>query len=211
MKIDIITIFPNQVNCFVSEGIFRIAQTKGVSIRVHDLRKWTTDKHRTVDDKPYGGGAGMVMMIKPIDKAVSELRNPKTYVVLTSPRGKRLNQKFTETLIKKEHIIIICGHYEGVDYRVVENIADKAVSIGDYVLSGGELPALVITDAVLRHVPGVLGNPKSLKEESFSGDMKLEYPQYTRPENYKGWKVPKVLLSGNHGKITKWRNQSSST
>lgn len=205
MKIDIITIFPNQVESFISEGIFRIASEKGNEINVHDLRKWTTDKHKTVDDRPFGGGPGMVMKIGPIFKALKEIKKKDSFVVLTSPRGKKLSPKLAKTLSNKKSLVVICGHYEGVDERVNENLVDESISIGDYVLSGGELPALVIIDAILRQIPDVLGNPDSLKEESFEPGIDFEYPQYTRPESFKGWDVPKILLSGDHSKIKKWR------
>lgn len=208
MKVDIITIFPAQVSSFTSEGIFRIAKDSGVDIKVHDLRAWTTDKHKTVDDRPFGGGAGMVMKVEPIYKAVNDLKKENSLVLLTSPKGKRFNSKYAKSLSKKDHLIIICGHYEGVDERVRKHLVDQEISIGDYVLSGGELPALVIVDAILRHVSGILGNPESLKEESFERDMKSEYPQYTRPEEFHGWKVPDVLLSGDHKKIENWRKKN---
>lgn len=209
MKIDIITIFPNQITSFTKEGIFRIAQERGHSIVAHDLRKWTHDKHKTVDDRPFGGGAGMVMKIAPIYDAVSELRQKDTLVVLTGLRGKKLTMPLVKEFASCTHMIIICGHYEGIDERVREHIADIEVSIGDYVLSGGELPAMVITDAIIRQLPGVLGNPSSLAEESFEQGMKSEYPQYTRPESFKGWEVPSILLSGDHKKVKLWREHMS--
>ena len=209
MKVDIITIFPAQVSSFTSEGIFRIAKDAGIDIEVHDLRAWTKDKHRSVDDRPFGGGAGMVMKIEPIFKALKDMKKKDSLVLLTSPKGKTFNSKYAKSLSKKEHIIIICGHYEGVDERVKKHLVDEEVSIGDYVLSGGELPALVMVDSLLRHVPGVLGNSESLKEESFESDMKSEYPQYTRPENFEDWKVPDVLLSGDHKKINEWRDKKT--
>lgn len=209
MKLDIITIFPAQVRSFTSDGIFRIAQKSGIDINVHDLRKWAKDNHKTVDDRPFGGGAGMVMKVQPIMDAINELKGDNTLVLLTSPRGKVFNSKYAKSLSKRDHIIILCGHYEGVDERVIENLIDEEISIGKYVLSGGELPALVIVDGFLRHVPGVLGNPESLKEESFEEGIDSEYPQYTRPEEINGWKVPDVLLSGDHKKIEEWRKDHS--
>jgi len=205
MQIDILTIFPDQVRNFISEGIFRIASKSGVEIKVHNLRDWTKDNHKTVDDRPFGGGPGMIMKVEPIYKAVNDLKKEETWVVVTGPRGKKLSPSVAKNLAKNKHILLICGHYEGVDERVRKNIADEEISIGDYVLSGGELPALVITDALLRHVPGVLGNPDSLIEESFEPEITCEYPQYTRPADFRGWKVPDVLLSGDHKKIEKWR------
>ncbi|MBN1618068.1 tRNA (guanosine(37)-N1)-methyltransferase TrmD [Candidatus Dojkabacteria bacterium] len=209
MQIDIITIFPNQVESFFKEGIFRIASENGVEFKVHDLRNWTNDRHKTVDDKPFGGGAGMLMKIEPIYKALKEIKKKNSYVILTGASGNILNANKAKKFSKKEHLIIICGHYEGVDYRVKKHLVDEEVSIGKYVLSGGELPALVITDTVLRFIPGVLGNSDSLSEESFEGSINKEYPQYTRPENFMGWVVPKVLLSGDHKKVKIWRENRS--
>lgn len=184
------------------------AQEKGkLEIRVHDLRSWATDKYKSVDDHPYGGGAGMVMRVDIIDAAVASVRREESKVILLDAGGVKYTQAKAEVLAKAGHLIIICGHYEGVDHRVHEHIADEVISIGDYVLSGGEIPAMVIVDSVTRLIPGVLGNAQSLAEESFShpGGWTAEYAQYTRPEEYKDWKVPEVLLSGNHAEITKWR------
>ncbi len=205
MKVDIITIFPNPVETFLKEGIFRIAREKGHTFEVHDLRNWTNDRHHTVDDRPFGGGPGMVMKIEPMYKAIQELKTNDSFVILTGPRGIPLKTSVVKNFSQKNHLIIICGHYEGVDYRVREQLVDEEVSIGPYVLSGGELPALVITDSVVRQLPGVLGNPSSLEEESFEEGIESEYPQYTRPEVFKGWSIPEVLKSGNHDKIKKWR------
>ncbi|MCB9790979.1 tRNA (guanosine(37)-N1)-methyltransferase TrmD [Candidatus Nomurabacteria bacterium] len=208
MKIDIITIFPDQIKSFILEGIFRIAQERSsVEINVHNLRKWATDKHKTVDDRPYGGGAGMVMKVEPIYNALSELKTENTKVVLMTPKGSPLKQETLKRFVKKPsvNLIIMCGHYEGVDYRVHEYLIDEEISIGDYVLSGGELPALVLVDGIIRLIPGVLGNSESSKEESFENSL-LEYPQYTRPEIFNDWGVPKVLLKGNHREIDKWRS-----
>jgi tRNA (guanine37-N1)-methyltransferase len=205
MKIDVLTIFPDQINCFTSEGLFRIASKKEVEIKAHDLRDWSSDKHKKVDDRPFGGGPGMVMTIEPIFNALKDLKTKNSHILLTSPKGRMLSPQVAGELSAKEHIIIVCGHYEGVDERVRQHLVDDEVSIGKYVLSGGELPALVIIDSLLRFVPGVLGNPESLKEESFEGDIEAEYPQYTRPAEFRGWKVPKVLMSGNHARIRKWR------
>jgi tRNA (guanine37-N1)-methyltransferase len=212
MKFDIITIFPNVIQEYIDTGILRIAQEKElVEINVHDLRKWTEDKHRTVDDTPYGGGPGMVMKVEPIYKALKELKNQNSTVCITTPKGEKLTQSKVEKLAQKEksHYIIICGRYEGVDQRVHDNLVDFEFSIGDYVLSGGELPALVLVDSIARLIPGVLGNEKSLENESFTQKEKLDYPQYTKPEAFKGWKVPKILLSGNHQKIENWRKKHS--
>ena len=209
MKIDIITLFPKQIEAFTSEGIFRIASANGHTVVAHDLRKWTSDKHKTVDDRPFGGGAGMVMKIEPLYEAVSELKTKDSYIILTGLRGEKLTTPKVKSFSKHTHIIIICGHYEGVDERVREHIADEEISVGDYVLSGGELPALTIADAVLRQQPGVLGNPSSLAEESFEEGLEVEYPQYTRPESFRGWKVPEILLSGNHAQVASWRKANA--
>lgn len=204
------------------ESILRRAQDKSlVKVKIHNLRKWVIDERGTVDDKPYGGGTGMILMVEPIFKALQALKpkvqSPKCKTILLSPRGKLFNQKIAKELSQLEHLILICGHYEGVDERVSENLVDEEISIGDYVLTGGEIPAMVVTDAVVRLIPGVIEKPEAIQKESFScyydlnHDSKplLEYPQYTRPENYKGWRVPKILLSGNHQEIEKWREKKS--
>lgn len=209
MKFDILTIFPNQIETFVKEGIFRVAKEKGlVQINIHDLRKWTKDKHKTVDGTPFGGGAGMVMMVEPVFNAIKELREENTKVVITTPRGEKLSQpKLKEMSTLSPHYIIVCGHYEGLDERIHEYLGDIEISIGDYILSGGELPALVLMDGIIRLLPRVLGNELSLSEESF--EEGLEYPQYTKPSNFNDWEVPSVLLSGNHEKIKRWRKEKS--
>lgn len=209
MKVDIITIFPDQISSFISEGVFRIAKEKGiVDIQVHNLRDWTDDVHKTVDDTPFGGGAGMVLKPEPIFKAVESLKKGNTKVIITTPRGEKLTQKLVKKLSSSEsHYIILCGHYEGFDQRIHDELVDYEISIGDYVLSGGELPALVVVDSLIRLIPGVLGNDESLLEESFEDG--LEYPQYTRPADFKGLKVPDVLLSGHHENIKKWRKEKS--
>jgi len=212
MKFDIITIFPNVIQEYIDTGILRIAQEKElVDIQVHDLRKWTEDKHRKVDDTPYGGGPGMVMKIEPIYRAVQELETENSVVCITTPKGKKLTQEQMEDFSQKEdaHYIIICGRYEGVDQRVHEELVDIEFSIGGYILSGGELAALVFIDSVTRLLPGALGNIQSLEKESFTEGNKLDYPQYTKPEKFKNWKVPDVLLSGNHKKIEEWREKHS--
>ncbi len=212
MKFDIITIFPNVIQEYIDTGILRIAQEKNlVEIDVHDLRKWTEDKHKTVDDTPYGGGPGMVMKIEPIYKALEELRKENSIVCITTPKGEKLTQSKVQEFSKKDdaHYIIICGRYEGVDQRVHDNLVDFEFSIGDYVLSGGELPALVFVDSITRLIPGVLGNEKSLDNESFTKEKTLDYPQYTKPEQFKNWKVPEILLSGDHKKIKEWREKHS--
>jgi len=215
MKIDIVSIFPAIFDGFLSESMIRIAREKElIDIRVHDLRSWTTDKHRQVDDVPYGGGYGMVMKPEPFYRAVldiggtdnlNDIRKNSRIIVFT-PRGKLLKQEFVEELSGGEHIILLCGRYEGIDERVHKYIATDEISIGDFVLSGGEVPAMALTEAVTRLVPGVLGAEESLEEESFIEGL-LEYPQYTRPPEFMGWKVPEVLLSGHHGEIAKWRRK----
>jgi tRNA (guanine37-N1)-methyltransferase len=222
MRIDILTLFPEMFKGPFDESILQRAQSNGlVEIKIHNLRKWAVDKRGTVDDRPYGGGTGMILMIEPIYRALNELKTKnsklKTKVILLDPRGKVFNQKIAQKLSKEKHLIFICGHYEGVDERVKEHLVDEVISIGDYILTGGELPAMVITDAIVRLLPGVLEKPEATKFESFSdlkiGKLKignlLEYPQYTRPENFLGWKVPKILLSGNHQKIAEWRRKKA--
>jgi len=209
MRIDIITIFPKMFAPILNESIIKRAQGKGkVKINVHDLRDYTLDKHRKVDDRPFGGGSGMVMSAEPIFRAIEALRHPRTRVVLLSPQGKKLNQHIAKRLAGYKHLILICGHYEGVDERVRANIVDEEISIGDYILTGGELPAMVLLDCVVRLIPGVLGDKNSLNFESFEGNL-LEYPQYTRPANFHGMKVPAVLLSGDHAKIEGWKKKQA--
>lgn len=208
-KFDIITIFPNTIEEYINTGIVRIAREKGlVEINVHDLRKWTTDKHKTVDDTPYGGGPGMIMKIEPIYKAIKELKKENTLVAITTPKGEQLKQKKLVEFSKEKdlHMIILCGRYEGFDQRIHDYLVDYEFSVGEYVLSGGELPALVLVDGITRLISGVLGNESSLEEETFNEDF-LEYPQYTKPEIFNGWSVPKVLLSGNHKEIEKFRKK----
>lgn len=215
MKIDILTIFPDMFTGPFGESIIKRAQAKRlVDIAVHDLRQWTVDKHKTTDDRPYGGGPGMVMMIEPIDKAVTDLKAQSAHLtnrktVLTAASGTTFTQPKAHEYTQLDHLIIICGHYEGVDQRVADHLVDETISIGDYVLTGGELPAMVITDAITRLIPGVVGDPESIVDESHSHDGYLEYPHYTRPENYNGWAVPEILLGGNHAAIKKWRQQQA--
>ena len=210
MKIDILTIFPEMFTP-LTESIVKRAREKGlVEIKVHNLRDWSTDKHHSVDASPYGGGPGMVMRVDVIDRAVTDLKknSPKARVILLDTKGKIYNQQKAEELKDGEHLIFIAGHYEGIDQRVHEHIADEVISIGSYVLTGGELPVMVVVDSIVRLIPGVLGSEESLLEESYQEEGKIEYPQYTRPEEYKGWKVPEVLLSGHHKKIGEWRKGS---
>ncbi len=217
MKFDIITIFPDIFESYFNESIIKRAREKKlIQINVHNLRDYTNNKHRTVDDRPYGGGAGMVFMVAPIFKAVKDIgsrtskNSKKTKIILLSAKGKKFDQKMAKKFSKLDRLVLISGRYEGVDERVAKYIADKEVSIGDYVLTGGELPAMVVVDAVARLVPGVIAK-ESLEKESFFEEKYLEYPHYTRPEeiiiNNKKRKVPKVLLSGDHKKIEEWRGK----
>lgn len=204
---DIITIFPKVITEYLTVGVLSNAIKKGiVEVNVHDLRKWTKDNHRSVDDTPYGGGPGMIMKIEPVYDAIKELKKQNTVVALTTPKGEELNQKKLMEYSENTdlHMIILCGRYEGFDQRIHDNLVDYEFSIGEYVLSGGELPALVLVDGISRLLPGVLGNEESLVSESFN-DGTLEYPQYTKPEEFNGWKVPDVLLSGNHKEIASYR------
>ena len=217
MKIDIITIFPQMFDSFLNESLLARAQKKKLlKINTHNLRKWTTDNHKTVDDRPYGGGAGMLLKIEPIFRAVESLKvkkfkGKKGRVILFSAKGKTLDQKKVRQLAKYDQLIFICGRYEGVDERVAKYVADEEISIGNYVLFGGEIAAMVIVETVARLVPGVIAKSESVEFESFADKeaKEKEYPQYTRPEifilNGKKLRVPKVLLSGNHGEIDKWR------
>ena len=210
MKIDILTLFPQMFRGPLDESILRRAQGKSlVKINIHDLRKWTNDKHKTVDDRPYGGGVGMIMMIGPIYRALRELKGKNSKVILMDPAGNPFNHSKAMELAKLDHLILIAGHYEGVDERVKENLIDEEISIGDYVLTGGELPAMVVTDAIVRLIPGVLEKSEATQLESFSPITALEHPQYTRPENFNEWKVPEVLLSGDHKKIEQWKKEKS--
>ncbi len=228
LNIDILTIIPEVIDAYAEASILGRAQKeKLIRIAAHNLRKYSTDRHHKVDDTPYGGGAGMVMSIQPFDGAVRKIRlrkkflsrkEPSVRIILTSASGKRFTQQDAKRLAEYDQVIFLCGRYEGVDHRVEEAIADETFSIGDYVLTGGELPALVMTDAIARNIPGVLGNNETLSEESHTEEGWLEYPQYTKPETYhfasfikskqthaQDLRVPQVLLSGNHGKIAQWR------
>ena len=189
--------------------VARAVKAGVVEIGIHNLRAWTTDRHRTVDDKPFGGGAGMVLKAEPLFAAVEALRaGDKTRVVLMTPQGKVLTQRLAAELAEQEHLVLVCGHYEGIDERFREHAVDREVSIGDYVLSGGELPAMVLTDAIVRLLPGALGSAESAQDESHADGL-LEYPHYTRPAEFRGWRVPDVLLSGNHAEIERWRRAQS--
>ncbi len=225
MIFDIITIFPDGFESYFNESIIKRAQNKGlIKIKVHNLRDHTDNKHKSVDHSPYGGGPGMVLKIEPIYKAVcsilrsakSQTSNPKqiskskfskskTKIILFSPRGKKFDQKTAKRFSRLDRLIMICGRYEGIDQRVAKHIADEEISIGDYVLTGGEIPAMAVVDSVTRLIPGALGKEESLEE------IKGSYPAYTRPENFQGWKVPRVLISGDHKKIKEWRNKHKNT
>jgi tRNA (guanine37-N1)-methyltransferase len=218
MQFDIITIFPKILDSYFKESIIKRAiQDNKITIKTHNLRDWSSDKHKTVDDTPYGGGAGMIMKVEPIYKAVKEIKSKnkkiKSRVILLSAKGEIFNQNKAKDYSKYDQLILICGRYEGVDQRVVDLLVDEEVSIGKFVLTGGELGAAMIVDTVSRLQKGVLGNEESLEEESYS-DKKLkmlEYSQYTKPETFKGLKVPQVLLSGNHAKIKNWRDKNKVT
>jgi len=211
MRIDIITVVPDILTSPFEVSILKRAIEKGlVEIHLHNLRDYVTDNYKQIDDYQFGGGAGMVMMIEPIDKCITKLKSERSYdeVIYMTPDGATLNQKIVNTLSIKENIIILCGHYKGVDHRVREQFITKEISIGDYVLSGGELGAAVLCDAVIRLIPGVLGDETSALTDSFQDDL-LAPPVYTRPADYKGWKVPEVLTSGNFPKIETWREEQS--
>jgi tRNA (guanine37-N1)-methyltransferase len=211
IKFDILSIFPEMFSSPLNFSLLKKAQDKGLlNICLHDIRNWASDKQKMTDDAPYGGGCGMVMKVEPVEKALTAIRSPEddAPVVLMTPQGETLNQTIAAELAKKKHIIIICGRYEGVDERIREHLVDREISIGDYILTGGEMAALVLIDAVSRLIPDVLGNPESILGESFSQNL-LEYPQYTRPAEYRGWNVPDVLQSGNHAKIEQWRRLES--
>lgn len=220
IKFDIITIFPNIFDSYLKESLIaRAQQKKLIKINVHNLRDYTKDKHKTVDDRPFGGGLGMVMKIEPIYKAIKDIKNKKSSkskVIIFTPRGQKFNQKLAYQFSKLDQLVLICGRYEGVDERVAEHIADVELSIGDYDLMGGEIPAMVVVETISRLIPGVLGKPQLLKERIPSsrgreGRGFIEYAQYTRPEEFevkgKKWRVPKVLLSGDHKKIEAWREK----
>jgi tRNA (guanine37-N1)-methyltransferase len=209
VKIDILTLFPDICRAPLGESIMKRAQENGiVDLRIHNLRDWTTDKHHIMDDAPFGGGQGMVMKPEPIFAAVEDLRNQASKVVLMSPAGRRFDQQMATQLSQEPHVIIVCGHYEGVDHRVIEHLVDLEISIGDYVLTNGAIAAVVLVDAIVRLLPGALGHEQSAVDDSFNHGL-LEAPQYTRPADFRDWKVPEVLLSGNHAEIAKWRKEQA--
>ena len=207
MKFDVLTLFPEMFKPLEESIIGRAKENKQIEINLINIRDFSTDKHKHVDDTPYGGGAGMVMKPDVVYEAYKSVENSNAKVVYLTPQGKTLNQKKVEELAKEEHLILLCGHYEGIDQRAIDLIQPEEISVGDYVLTGGELPAMILIDAVSRYVEGVL-NKESIEEESFSNGL-LEYPQYTRPEIFEGMKVPEVLLSGNHQNIDKWRKEQA--
>jgi tRNA (guanine37-N1)-methyltransferase len=222
MQIDILTLFPDMFKGPFEASIIKRAESRDlIEIKVHDLRKWGETDRRNVDDRPYSGGPGMLLRVDIIDNALNDLKNSKSQItnskqipnsksktILLDATGKRYTQQMAQELSKLDQIILIAGHYEGVDHRVHEHLVDEVISIGDYVLTGGEIPAMVLVDSVIRLLPGVLGKDESSADESHKEPGYLEYPQYTRPEDYKGWKVPKILLGGNHKEIKEWRERS---
>ena len=225
MRIDIVTLFPEICRAPLSESMMKRAQeNRIVELHIHNLRDWTTDKHHVVDDAPFGGGQGMVMKPEPIFAAVEDAEianierptsnansrqsNRKSKILLMSPAGRRLDQQMAQQLSQESHLIIISGHYEGVDHRVIEHLIDLEISIGDYVLTNGAIAAVVLVDSIVRLLPGTLGHEQSAADDSFSNGL-LEAPQYTRPADFRGWKVPEVLLSGNHAEIAKWRKEQA--
>ena len=207
MQFDVLTLFPEMFEPIKQSILGKAIENEKIKLKLVNIRDFSKDKHKKVDDTPYGGGAGMVMKPDVVYDAYKSVYEENAKVIYLSPQGKTLNQKKVEELSKEKHLILLCGHYEGIDQRVIDKIVDEEISIGDYVLTGGELPAMVLIDTVSRYVNGVL-NQESIKEESFS-QMLLEYPQYTRPEVFEGEKVPDVLLSGNHKEIEKWRKEKS--
>jgi tRNA (guanine37-N1)-methyltransferase len=209
VQIDILTLFPAMGEGLLGESMLRIAREKGAAdIRLRNLRDWAPGKHRVTDEPPYGGGAGMVLKVEPIAMALEELRQPASRVILLSAQGRRFDQATAKRLAGEKHLIMISGHYEGIDQRVAEHLVDEEISLGDYILTNGTLAALVVTDAVVRLLPGVLGDEQSAADESFSHGL-LEYPHYTRPAEFRGWKVPDILLSGNHAAIEAWRREQA--
>jgi len=209
MKIDVLTLFPAMFAGPLDESIVKRArEAKLLDLKIHNLRDWTHDRHKTVDDRPFGGGPGMLLKVEPLFEAIEGLQREKTKVILLSPSGRKFSQEIARELSQEKDLLLVCGSYEGFDERVREALADDELSIGDYVLTNGALPAMVVIDAVARLLPGVLGDDESSHDESFSAGL-LEYPQYTRPAEFRGMKVPEVLLSGNHAEIEKWRREQA--
>lgn len=210
MIIDILTLFPEIALAPLSESIIKRAQAAGVvTIRAHQLRDWATDKHQKTDDTLCGGGQGMLLKPEPLFAAIEELRGPDTLVILMTPQGRVLKQKIVQELSTREHILLVCGHYEGVDHRVIENLIDLELSIGDYILTNGAIAAAVLTDAIVRLLPGALGDERSHQQESFADENLLEAPAYTKPAEFRGMKVPEVLLSGHHKNIAAWQQEKA--
>ncbi len=210
MRIDILTLFPAIAAAPLAESMIGKAQQRGlVTIACHNLRDWARDKHRTTDDAPYGGSQGMVMKCEPVFEAIESLRTPESRVLLMTPGGRRFDQALaTHYAQPGTHLIILCGHYEGLDQRIIDHLVDDEISIGDYVLTNGAIAAAVVTDAMVRLLPGVLGDAQSAPDDSFASGL-IEGPQYTRPVEYRGWRVPDILLSGNHGAIAAWRHEQA--
>ncbi len=211
MRIDILTVLPEMIESPLNCSILKRAQDKGLAeIVVHNLREYTTNKHRKVDDYPFGGEAGMVMQVEPVDRAIADLKSQRDYdeVIFTSPDGEQFDQPMANTLSLAQNIIILCGHYKGVDYRIREHLITREISIGDYVLTGGEIPAVVIADAIVRLIPGAIGDEQSALSDSFQDNL-LAPPVYTRPAEYKGWRVPDILLSGHKAKIDDWKHEQA--
>jgi len=216
MRIDVVTLFPKMFESPFAESIAgRAVKNKKIILKFHNLRDWALDSYGTVDDKPFGGGAGMVLRIEPIDKAITDIKKKywqgkKGLVVAMSAKGETYKQEIAEDLSKVENIIILCGHYEGFDQRILDNLVDKVISVGDYILTGGEIPAMVVIDSVIRLIPGVLGKDESSQNDSFSESIgrKKQFPRFTRPQEYKGWKVPEALLSGDPKKIKEWESKN---
>ena len=208
MKIDILTLFPNSFAPLKESMIGRAVQKNAIEINITDIREFSKDKHKRCDDYTFGGGEGMLMTPQPLFDSIESVLQENSYVIYLSPKGTVFSQKVATRLAEKEHLVFICGHYEGIDQRVIDTFVDEEISIGDYVLTGGELPSMVVVDAVCRLLPDVLGNANSALNETFSDNL-LEFPQYTRPADFRGMKVPEVLLNGNHAEIAKWRKQQS--
>lgn len=211
MRIDILTVLPELLEGPINHSILKRAQNKGlVEIYIHNLRDYTSNKHKRVDDYPFGGQAGMVMQIEPIDKCITQLKSERNYdeVIFMTPDGKTFDQKDANTLSMSKNLIILCGHYKGVDFRVREHLITREISIGDYVLTGGELPAAIVTDAIVRLIPGAIGDEQSALSDSFQDNL-LDAPVYTRPADYNGWKVPEILLSGHQLKIREWEHDQA--
>jgi tRNA (guanine37-N1)-methyltransferase len=209
LRIDILTLFPRMLDGFLSESILGKAIDRDLlQVEVRDLRDWCTDKHRTADDRPFGGGAGMILKPEPTIRAIEELQTPGCCRIYLTPDGEPFSEKIARELSTAQHLVLLSGHYEGIDQRIRDSVIDREISIGDYVLTNGTLPAAVMVDALARFIPGVLGDEKSLTHESFTGKL-LDFPQYTRPAEFRGMSVPEVLLQGNHGEIERWRQAQS--